>query len=650
MTHNLRSFRRPTWPWCSVLLLIVLLAAPGMWRPAAAAPADPPAIAIVGATVVDGTGAPPAVATVVIRGDRIAEVGPQVQPPPGARVVDAKGKTLLPGLFDLHTHVPYSGTSVAGDWAKHLKAYLYCGVTTVVDFGSYPEMFEPMRRLIAQGMAAPRLVLAARIVAPGGHGEEGGRGDYFSLEVQTPREARAAIRRLLPYKPDAIKAFNDGWRYGSAPDLMSMNEATLAALVDEAHKNGLPVLTHTVTLERAKEAARAGVDVIDHGIGNADADAEVADLIKAKGTVYVSTLAVYESRRPLPFSALEDAVVEPAVREAVMRTAEQRRGPRAEAEPAAPAAGPSPRDVRWQRLTHNAAALEKAGVTIGVGTDGGETNTFHGWATLREMELLVASGLTPMQAIQAATLNAARALHVEKERGSIAAGKLADLVLVDGSPQSNIADIEKVSAVFLGGQQVDRDTLARDIASPDLTPIPAIKDAALLDDFEGPSSEGPEYLRSRVGTLWVNTTDPGSDHSRMVFGRMLRAPGDHALSVSGRMSVGERAFVAVALPLSHGAIEPVDARQFHGVRFDVRGDGDYRLVVPTRTIRDNNFFQSPFQAGPAWQTVSVDFASLKQMRSGAAAWRGDDLLGLVFRIERRPGEFGWLELDNVRLY
>src|SRR5262245_32673039 len=254
--------------------------------------------AVIGATVIDGTGAEPSKQTVVIRGDRIEAVGPTAERPPAPRRIDAEGMTLMPGLFDLHTHLPYSSVSgAANDWPKNLKAYLYCGVTSVVDFGAYGEMFEPMRRLIKTGVvAAPRISLAVRITTPGGHGSEGGRGEFFSLEVSTAREARAAVRRALPYQPDVIKAFTDGWRYGAAPDLTSMNEETLTALVDEAHKNGLKVLTHTVTLEKAKIAARAGVDVISHGVGDRAADEELIKLVKANGTTYAPTLAVYEPR------------------------------------------------------------------------------------------------------------------------------------------------------------------------------------------------------------------------------------------------------------------------------------------------------------------------------------------------------------------
>lgn len=600
-------------------------------------------VAIVGAVVVDGTGAEPKRAVVIIRGDRIAAIGEHLEIPAGARVINAEGQTLIPGLFDLHTHLFNSSAgSMTPDWAKHLKAYLYCGVTSIVDLSSYPEVYEPVRRLMASGITpGPRVSLAARMSTPGGHGAEGGRSEIHTQEISTPREAIAAVQRITAFRPDVIKVFSDGWRYGAASDMTSMNEDTLTAIVQEAHQHNIEVVTHTVTLEKAKVAARAGVDAIIHGIGNAGADEELLRLMKSAGTFYAPTLSVYERRNPDHHSPLLRAVM-PS--DWLTSSANSRSLP--VVENASPSAGETPQARRWRWLMHNVAEMKKGGVTFGNGTDAGMPGTHHGYATLHELQLLVAGGMTPLEAITAATGNSAKALKVENERGTIAAGKLADLVLVEGAPHTNIRDIEKIGRVFLGGQEIDRQRLSEEIVSLRQTPIPSIKASELIDDFEA------ENGRSRCDTRWLAGTDAGHDHSRVIFGLTLREAGNHALSAMAKMSVQAHPFARLNIPLSRGSIEPVDVRAFRGVRFDVRGDGEYRLIVPTREIRNGNgYFQAPFRAGAKWEAVSLAFSELKTtMADRGVIWTGEDVLMLSFEMSRSPEATVWLELDNLRLY
>jgi imidazolonepropionase-like amidohydrolase len=633
-----------------LFLFTILLLTPWLLQTGTKQQAQTPGalpLAIIGATIIDGTGAEPRSANVLLRGERIEAVGADIAIPANARRLNAAGMTLMPGLFDLHTHLPYAtGGGVSGDWPKNLKAYLYAGVTSVTEFGTYPETFEPMRRLVSSGViVGPRIHFAVRMTTPHGHGAEGGRGDFFSLEVMTPREARAAVRSVLAYQPDAIKIFTDGWRYGAAPDMTSMNEDTIAAIVDEAHKNSLEVLTHTVSLDKAKLASRAGVDVIAHGIGDKDADEELFKLMREKGTTYVPTLAVYEPRARDILTPLLAAVLEPIVLQRINPPLVPPQSP-----PLKPAAGSAengdpPRVRRWGVLQRNTAALRQAGIKFGTGTDAGVTGTHHGWATQRELQLLVAGGLTPLEALTAATGNSAKALHVEHERGIIAPGKLADLLLLEGAPHRNIHDIEKIRHLFLGGREIDRATLAREIAAPGITKLPAKMAQERIDDFE--STNG----RSLLDTRWVNGTDAGVDASQMIYGRILRTEGNHALSVSGKMSEKERPYLRINVPLSRGAVEPVDANAFRGVRFEVRGEGNYTLIIPTANVRDNAHFQAPFKATAQWQIVSIDFATLKQNNSRLPVqWTGADLLMLSFELARPAASFAWLELDNVQFY
>ncbi|MEZ5403652.1 MAG: amidohydrolase family protein [Bryobacteraceae bacterium] len=591
-----------------VLVALALAAAP--WTASAAT------FAISGATVVDGTGAKPRVANVVVRSGRIAEVGGEI--PPGISVINGAGQTLTPGFFDVHTHLPYSGMSgLWGDWAKNLKAYLYCGVTSVVDFGSYPEMFEPMRRLLREGVVTgPRIHMAARMTSPGGHGAEGGRGDLFSLEVLTPAEARAGVRQWLAYKPDAIKVFTDGWRYGFDEDMTGMHEDTLRAIVEEAHKAGVEVLTHTVTLQKAKEAARAGVDVIAHGVGDATVDSDLIAIMREKGAAYAPTLAVYEAKNG-PYPPMQKLLMEPAMLAGLPAVRKTRETPA--------------RTRRWEHLVENVALLRTAGIPVATGTDAGVSGMPHGWASLHEMELFAASGMSPLEAITAATGVAAKAIGVDRDRGTIEPGKLADLVLIAGAPHERIADLEKVSRVFLGGDEVDREALRAAIARPAVTPLPAHRVGPLIDDMEAG--------RTSLDTLRVNATDSGNDHSRMLFQRVLRPAGGHAMAVQARMGQKRSPFAQLWIPLSKGGVEPVDASAYSALEFEVRGEGAYRVLFLQRSVRDGKFTDAPFAAGAEWGKVRVALPAIR-----------DDLLVLAFEIARPAGADGWLELDNLRFY
>ncbi|HEX5085161.1 MAG TPA: amidohydrolase family protein, partial [Blastocatellia bacterium] len=360
-------------------------------------------------------------------------------------------------------------------------------------------------------------------------------------------------------------------------------------------------------------------------------------LMKAKPTTYAPTLAVYEPRGRDILTPLLSAVLTPPAR---TRYAPPQNPPMRPADGSIEN-GDQPRLRRWTILQNNTAALRKAGITFGVGTDSGVTGAHHGWATLRELQLLVAGGLSPVEAITAATGAAARAIKVDGERGTIAPGKLADLVLVDGEPHKDIHDIEKIKRVFLGGREVDREKLAREIAEPGLTPLPVAKAGELIDDFESASG------RSSIDTLWINSTDSGVDATKMLFGRVMRKAGDHALSVTARMSGKDRSFGRVDIPLSRGAIEPVDASAFRGIRFDARGDGNYQLIA---SAYDAPNFQAPFIASPQWRTIRIDFSSLKQIQGESVSWPGDKLRMLSFEIARAAGTFAWLEIDNLKFY
>jgi imidazolonepropionase-like amidohydrolase len=586
--------------------------------------ANAQAITFRNAEILDGTGRGIYRGSVVVEGGRIRAVGPDVTT--AGTIIDASGKVLMPGLFDVHTHLPYS--SVAGarsDWGKNLAAYLLSGVTTVADFGTYGETFAAMRALLADGIVkGPHILFAQRFTSPGGHGAEGGRPDIFSLEAQTPREARVAVQKASVYKPDVLKVFTDGWRYDAAPEMSSMDEETLCALVDEAHKNSLKVLTHTVTLRRAKEAARCKVDVIAHSIGDQVADTEVIDLMKKNGTAYAPTLAVYETRPRDTRTPLLERVLEPSAYARLPR----------------PGAGGRRSETqlrRWKVNNESVAALFKGGVLVASGTDAGVTGTHHGWATVREAMLLRNAGLTAMEAIQAVTLNSAKAVGLENDRGSIEVGKRADLILIDGRPHERIEDLEKVDTVVLDGKIVDLASLAALVKSTEPIRIPAKPVVALLDDLE--SADGT----TKAGSRWVNSSDGGHDRSRVVFTRTLRKPGNHALSAIAKMGEKDRPYVRLNLPLQAGGIVPGDLERYKGVEFEVRGEGTYRVLAVPR-IADGGAPAVSFSAEGKWRKVKIEFSKFEPSLP-----RGE-IVQFGFELARKAGEAAWIELDNIKLY
>jgi imidazolonepropionase-like amidohydrolase len=591
------------------------------------------ATAIVGARVIDGTGAPAHVETVVLQGDRILAVSSNAEIPSDARIVDATGQTLMPGLFDLHTHLNASATDAVDDLGKSLKAYLLCGVTSVNDYSVYGEMLAPLRALQSSGvLVGPQVKFAIRFGTPEGHGTEFGWGDYFTQLVSTPAQAHAAMKRILPYKPDVIKAFTDGWRYGRADDLTSMNLATLSAIVEDAHRAGIKVFTHTVTLNGAKIAARAGVDVLAHGVGDAPVDDELISLLKKSGTGYVSTLATFEPQTAHTLSSRLITLLSPGDRQYALRAAEKDRG----------ASANSPVMRRWQFLQENIRRLAAAGIPIGVGTDAGVSGTYHGWSTLHEMELLVASGLTPMQAITAGTATSARLAGESTNRGTIEAGKIADIVLVKGSPDRNIEDIEQTAAVFLRGQQLDLASLESAIQSPQFTPLPVHTISSMIDDAER------EDGRTNLDTMLVDSTDPGPDHSVILFVRTLQGRG-HAISILSRMSPKPSPFTDLVVPLTQGAVEPADISKFKGIEFATRGDGDYSILLDCYGARKADWPTTSFTGKAKWRTVRIPFTSFREKKPELPTPL-KSVRALHFELARPAGADAWLEIDNIKLY
>ncbi|WP_171015328.1 MULTISPECIES: amidohydrolase family protein [unclassified Sphingomonas] len=399
---------------------------------------------IHGARVFDGTGAGARQADVLIEGDRIVRIGRKLRVPEGTAVIDATGMTLIPGLHDLHIHTRREAFADAASLHRFYLPYLRAGVTGINEFSVSGEMMAGIRALRAD---TPRLTLAVRLGVPHGHGTESQFTNAITIQVTNPAEAHAAMAAALVYQPDMVKVFADGWRYGDPerPDRPSIDEPTLAAIVEDAHRAGIKVMTHTVTLDGAKIAARAGVDSVAHGVGDTLVDDELIRLMKKHHMAYVATLATYEP--------LEARVLAPE--ELALLTPEQR-----DRETARLAKGDAiaPYDSRrWEIMRENIRRLKAAGIRIGVGTDTGIEGVYPGFGALREMRLLTELGFTPAEAIEAGSSVSADIMGRHKHEGVIRKGAQADLVLTGGTPDLSFRDLYSVKRVWVAGREVSLD-------------------------------------------------------------------------------------------------------------------------------------------------------------------------------------------------
>ncbi|MGY0633318.1 amidohydrolase family protein [Luteimonas sp. A478] len=554
----------------------------------------------------------PRTVDVLVEEGRIARIGSGLSADDGVRIIEAYGLSLVPGMLDLHTHwTPNTRPAALPEVAN---AYLDAGVTTVADYHQPPEAHAPRREWLAN-LAAPTVHFGARMSTPLGHGADW--ADQATTRwVNSPEAARAAVRDIAAYRPDFIKAFTDGWRYNNAADNTSMDEATLTALVEEAHRHDIKVFTHTVTVERGKQAARAGVDLIAHSLLDREVDDELIALMLEHGTAYGPTLAVYEPVR----------VGDAPPRDPDSPVLRQRR-------------------INFDMALANVKRLHDAGIPVVVATDAGMTGTPHGRATSRELELLVQAGLTPRQALHAATVVAATVLGTT-DRGVIAEGKRADLVLVEGAPWDDVTAMQRVQRVFLAGVEVTGPDANRPSENAHAS-LPAVSLPALIDDFER------EDGRTAVDTLRVTDADGGNDRTWQSSLRIARPDGDgHVLSTHARLSHSDRANAAVLLPLSRGSVAPANLGAWTGLSFQARGEaGTARVEIRGQ---EGKRWAHEFTLGPDWREYRIPwtgFAGLPPWRGDGdpPAWRGDDAVQIAFSLGGAPGDTAWFELDDVRL-
>jgi hypothetical protein len=433
----------------------------------------------------------------------------------------------------------------------------------------------------------------------------------------------------LSYDPDMIKVFADGWRYGRDPDLMSMNEPTLAAIVADAHAAGKPVVTHTVTLEGAKVAAAAGVDSVGHGVGDELVDDELIGLMRKNRTAYIATLSVFEPQQVRVMPPAEKAALNPG-----QRAAEQRM------EAGADKTVLAYDSRRWAIMQDNIRRLKKAKVPIGIGTDAGIEGVYHGPGAIREIWWLTQLGFSPAEALVAATRTSAEIMHQQAGHGTIEAGKRADLVLIDGQPDKRIDDLWRVHRVWAGGREAPLADLRRLIDAPAASPMRSVTLAGPI--MTGARTDG----RTDLDTLPVASTDPGIDHSHLIA---LGGHGGEPTFLAAEMGAAPKPYVQWILPLTKGPIFVADASKFTGLELKAKGRGAYRLILESYGIENGDWFTAPFDAGDGNQVIRISFAAF-QSRNAQTKLDLTQLRALRIQLLGQTGGTASLELSAVRFY
>jgi imidazolonepropionase-like amidohydrolase/ABC-type multidrug transport system permease subunit len=433
---------------------------------------------IRGARIIIGDGRVIESGGVLVRNGRIDQVYEGAMPEPTAlkaEVVEAVGKTVMPGLIDVHVHLGAPGGVYADPkdylspdvMPRALAQYLYSGVTTVKSAGDSLDSSIETRDRIERGerLGAELFVSGPMFTAAGGHGTEytqfipaNVRATFESQTVRTPRtadEARQQVRELKAARVDGLKAILEAGFPGTLFE--RLDSGVLRGIGEEARAQRLPLVVHTGDSRDVGDALDAGASGIEHGPRDRISD-DLLRRIKDTGATYDPTLSVWEGqallaggRADLLDRSLVQQAVAPAMLAATRRMLRERGQPNAETE-----AG-----LR-RLLALEGANLKRAydaGVILVTGSDAGNPLVFHGPTVQHEMELWVAAGVPPSAALQAATWNAARLLRAESRLGLVAKGHDADLLIVDGNPLTDIAVTERISIVVFKGERVRRAAL-----------------------------------------------------------------------------------------------------------------------------------------------------------------------------------------------
>ncbi|KQV90988.1 amidohydrolase [Massilia sp. Root351] len=556
--------------------------------------------------------------SVLVEGASIADGDFRGKAPAGARIIDGKGRTLLPGLIDSHVHA-----------YRHHELPLLFGVTTQIDmFTGISVMQDITRRMQsgANGDQADLYSAGTLATAPGGHGTE------YGMAIPTlskPEEAQAFVDARIAEGSHFIKIVMEAGHPGRA--FQSLDAATVKALIDAAHKRGKLAVVHISTLADARTALEAGADGLVHlFVGEQITPQELEGFTKlahAKKAFIIPTFSVMESIAGLTSA---DIIGDPAMQALLdkQQKSELAKGYGKQARPQLMAA---PKAV--------VAALRKAGVPLLAGTDAGNAGTQYGASIHHEMLALTQAGLTPAEALAAATSVPAQAFGLPA-RGRIAKGYKADLLLVQGDPGADIAatrrivEVWKDGALVTGLRDAQRAKVAQELIGVPVQALPADGRISLFSK---------EKLASPFGAGWMAANDTFLGGKSTVSLTALDAQHSQggALQIDASVAPGfAYPFAGLAFMPGVQPMQPANLSGAKVLRFRVRGDGQ-RYGVSIMSRSGNIPVSQPFTAEAEWREVSLPLDAFKGVDTAAITM-------ISFNAGPKPGAYQF-QIADVRL-
>ena len=553
----------------------------------------------------------------------IKAIGINLKVAAGAKEVEAPGETLLPGLIDSHTHT----------WANALEQAVLFGVTTELDMFSDPKFDAAVRKREAAGDnldAADLRSSGILVTVAKGHGTEYG----IPIPVlASAADAQSFVDARIAEGSDYIKIiYDDGSAY--AESIPTLTKEELAAVITATHNRKKMAVVHIGSQDGARDAIAAGADGLAHIFEDEPPAPDFVALCKQHHAFVIATLTVNESVSGKASS--ESLATDPRLSPYID---EQSAANLKKAFPVRPKS-----KTNFSYALAAVRALHASGVPILAGTDAPNPGTAHGVSIHREMELLVQAGLTPTEALRSATSVPAQAFGLN-DRGRIAPGLRADLLLVKGDPALDITATRDIVAVWKTGAEADRSSARaavekekRETATAKALPPPRGSESGLISDFEDGTTA------TKFGAGWSVSTDAMANGKstaelKCIAGGAKGSKG--ALLISGTIS-DVFAFPWAGALFSPGSAPmiPVNLSSKKAIHFWIRGDGrPYRLMIFTKSGGYNPAMQN-LTVTAEWKEITIPFS--------AFGTDGHDINGILFAAGGSPGAFQFA-IDNVRL-